>query len=592
MAERLPRYRPLGVRIPGVPSVNYAQTGRAKAQVFDVVAKGLDQMATFAFEQQKREVVRDAEKYAFDNPLTDEQIDAAIKKGGITEDDINVDRDTVFGATVLATTGKVLSAQLNGEYRKAVGAWQKVIEGPSWNPNDPNTGIAAIQAELRGLEDGYSSLIADIDVGEATGFKASVATLGGAVYKTALEVANKKAVLANRMRVEAEVDEFPTNVRSVISAHAGDTATLNSQLNILKNDLRSSLYATGDAGFAESEFGKIDDTIDKASIDVLTAHGISDDFAANPALRASKLRRNEWGRYQAVWNSLSEKQKAEVRSAIRTEESARNTENERSKKANDDIQATTVGRIGYELSDDDITPERRDELITQLYGIAQDTAGRVISITTIRGMEKDMDEGVTSNHGGNLLLRQGIQDGTVTVENFDEKLVEFGVAYKDAVTMFDKLISTTRQADADVLRAAKTSAGVFSEVADVDDEQAQQIDGFIRRVDQGYIAAVAAWERGGMEGPKPRKIDIANQVQDEIIASGFTRDITDQINNANNQLQSYTSFRIVESTTDQEIDDLQLEGLKPKDADRVKNGIKAALRQIREARQARARYMR
>ena len=80
MAERLPRYRPLGVRIPGVPSVNYAQTGRAQAQVFGALSTALDQMSEFAFERAKTKTIREAQQYAFDNPVTPKQIQAAKRK--------------------------------------------------------------------------------------------------------------------------------------------------------------------------------------------------------------------------------------------------------------------------------------------------------------------------------------------------------------------------------------------------------------------------------------------------------------------------------------------------------------------------------
>ena len=48
MAE-LPRYRPLGVSIPSMPSVDYISAAKTKAGVFDTVSNALDKMSEFEF---------------------------------------------------------------------------------------------------------------------------------------------------------------------------------------------------------------------------------------------------------------------------------------------------------------------------------------------------------------------------------------------------------------------------------------------------------------------------------------------------------------------------------------------------------------
>ena len=48
MAERLPRYRPLGARIAQVPRVDYVATARAQASASTAIANALDRVNDFA----------------------------------------------------------------------------------------------------------------------------------------------------------------------------------------------------------------------------------------------------------------------------------------------------------------------------------------------------------------------------------------------------------------------------------------------------------------------------------------------------------------------------------------------------------------
>jgi hypothetical protein len=48
MAEKLPRYRPLGVSIASVPAIDFAGA-KMKARGFDQTAAALDKISSFAF---------------------------------------------------------------------------------------------------------------------------------------------------------------------------------------------------------------------------------------------------------------------------------------------------------------------------------------------------------------------------------------------------------------------------------------------------------------------------------------------------------------------------------------------------------------
>ena len=586
MAERLPRYRPLGVRIPGVPSVNYAQTGRAQAQVFGALSTALDQMSEFAFERAKTKTIREAQQYAFDNPVTPKQIQAAKRKG-VDLNDIIGDPDTVFGATMRATTGQMLRSNLEGTYRSQVGVLQKMVEATDWSYKDPNKGTAAIQTQLAALEDGYFDVLRDVDADEALAFKATAATLGSAVYKSALETENKQRILENRTEAQGQLDQFPAAMRAHVSQFDGNLKNLEEQLDTEIASMRSTLNATGDIDFAETSGATLFDEKKNAKIDVLVGHALEEGFATSDLSRAGKVRRGEFGRYSKLYQSLDENGKAEVRKRVREENTARKQEDDRQQQDNDRTESSNVVTIAQQMDAGTLAVESG---INQLYVIAGKTNQRVITISTIRALDKDLTEGSVSNATGNLNMRLAIANGEVTQDNFEEKRVEFGVTAKDALPMVGTMMTQDRQEEANVLRIGKRTAGVLSDVQQISDQQATDIERFYRNVGTRHADAVNDWQAGGQIGRKPTRIDVARDLQAEFIANGYTQDISETVTQMQSMLSSYNiQDFFTEYTTEQDIEELEIDA-EEKVVRRLKSDLKAALKRIEKARDQRELY--
>ena len=118
MAE-LPRYRPLGLAIPSVPTVDFTMAGRARARAGDAVAKGLDAMGDYVYKRQVAQTKREAAKYSFENPVTAEQIQDAIAQGRDLEEIVG-DPDTVFGSITTATAAQQLTIGPSGVARRQI----------------------------------------------------------------------------------------------------------------------------------------------------------------------------------------------------------------------------------------------------------------------------------------------------------------------------------------------------------------------------------------------------------------------------------------------------------------------------------------
>lgn len=583
MAERLPRYRPLGVAIPSVPGVDFTRAANVEARGFQNLSDALSKMSDFAFERQKSETIRKAEQYAFDNPVTKEQIEEA-KKRGIDIDDVVGDPDTVFGSTVRSTTGKIMSAQLEGLYRQELAIMQRNMESPLYNPEDPDTGVAAQTTKLAALEQGYVDALAEVDASEAVSFKAGIAALGGSTYKTALETRNKKMSAGLMVVAEQAMDDLSANARGAISDHAGDTElSVNDALANLRIGVERTLMLTGNTDFIKSNSAAIDSVFQQAKIDVLTNHAMSEEFSVTDVQRDRKISSGDYGRYSNVFASLGAKEQAQVRANVRAEMSARDTTLERVRRDKVRSLSSDVEVIVANL--DDASEEAFDAAIGELRRIAAISDNDAISYTAINGLMKEREEGTPSNPRGNVDMRTAIAMGQITLENFEQARVLFGVTYKDAYSMISNVTTTQKQDYRSAVQLARSAAGVVDELTTTyTSQQATQINTFMKAVDRKFAEAEAVWEKAGSPiGQRPTRLAIAREIEVSVFDSAVQKQIDAEIANANFAIANVSGFTITENTTDKEIDTIPFDPkLNEAEQRTMRTTLKSQLRKIQD----------
>ena len=584
MAERLPRYRPLGVAIPSVPGVDFTRAANVEARGFQNLSDALSKMSDFAFERQKSETIRKAEQYAFDNPVTKEQIEEA-KKRGIDIDDVVGDPDTVFGSTVRSTTGKIMSAQLEGLYRQELAIMQRNMESPLYNPEDPDTGVAAQTTKLAALEQGYVDALAEVDPSEAVSFKAGIAALGGSTYKTALETRNKKMSAGIMVVAEQAMDNLSANARAEISAYAGDDKMLsvNDALANLRVGVERQLMLTGNTDFIKSNSAAIDGIFEQAKIDVLTNHAMSDDFSVTDTQRDRKMSSGDYGRYSNVFASLGAKEQAQVRANVRAEMTARDTTLERVRRDKVRSLSSDVEVIVANL--DDASEEAFDAAIGELRRIAATSDNDAISYTAINGLIKEREEGTTSNPRGNVEMRMAIANNQITLENFEQARVLFGVTYKDAYSMISNVTTTQKQDYKSAVQLARSAAGVVDELTTTyTSQQATQINTFMKTVDRKFAEAEKSWKLSGAPiGERPTRLAIARDIETLVFDSAVQKQIDAEIANANFALANISGFTITENTKASEIDTMPFDpSLNETEQRTMRTTLKSQLRKIQD----------
>jgi hypothetical protein len=585
MAERLPRYRPLGVAIPSVPGVDFTRAAQAEGRVFETLSDALNKMSDFAFERQKAETIRKAEQYAFNNPVSKEQLEEA-KKRGIDLDDVVGDPDTVFGATVRSTTGKIMSAQLETLYRKELAIIQRNMENPLYDPEDEETGVAAQTKKLAGLEQGYAEAIAEVDTDEAIAFKAGIAALGGSAYKSALEIRNKKISAGLMVVAEQSMDDLPANARATIaSATQDETVTVDDALKNLRIGVEKTLLLTGNTDFIKSNSAAIDGVFQQAKIDILTNHALSEEFSVTDTQRDRKISTGDFGRYSTVFASLGAKEQAQVRQNVRTEKRQQDETLERVRRDNVRVFQEEVSVIVRDT--DGATDDQFNAAIGELYRISSQTAGEAITFQAIEALKKERDEGTPSNPSGNVNLALAIAKGQVTIENFPEAREHFGVTYKDALSMVSKASAVDKNDLKQATLLARQAAGVLDELTTTyTSQQATQINTFMKKVEKEFSKQLADWKESGSPiGDRPTRMAIARDIETLVFNSEVQKQIDAEIQAANDRLQGISNFPITESTTEAEIDTMPFNpsaNLSDDEMRTERTTLKSQLRKIRD----------
>jgi hypothetical protein len=298
MAKDL-RYRPLGAAIPSVPGVNFTTAANARARSYDAIGNALNAMSDYAYKKAVKQTEREAAKYAFENPVTAEQIQDAISQGRDL-DEIVGDPDTVFGAVTTATAAQQLTTELQMEADKAASSYSAMIDAGM------DIDIPKMQQDMRAMIDGHTDLIAGIDPGQALKYNASANTSASAVYKSALQ--NKLKIIQTQKIVRADMAlaEMPNKFKGILQDIESDGDTSDILLRLAQEGAKYVDFAinTGDKTYAVNKSEEIQEELSKAKIGVLL------DFANTPGNGRQALAGNFGNRYNVLYSTLSDEEKA------------------------------------------------------------------------------------------------------------------------------------------------------------------------------------------------------------------------------------------------------------------------------------------
>ena len=320
MAERLPRYRPLGVRIPGVPSVNYAQTGRAQAQVFRTLGASIDRMSSFAYERKKTEAQIEGAEYGVANAPTPEQIKVAAQD---PEKQVTIpgDKQTVFG--LAARRAAIETAQ-----SKITTATRNELTQLRLQAEQGDMPITEFQTKVQDVIDGYGQALQDISPTAAVNYRANITASANSSV-----LAYAEGLLAKQEKMEQSETDLGINNKiygpvdeaeglssiddvfaagSTITANPDDYVGIAQKLSLLRTEIANDAKPFGST-YLGQKLGEFDSRVSLAMNDAISDWVMRDPVAHRRELRTGDIRD---ARIKDLWkNNMTSIQQSDALSA-------------------------------------------------------------------------------------------------------------------------------------------------------------------------------------------------------------------------------------------------------------------------------------
>ena len=460
MAEKLPRYRPLGVSIASMPSIDYMTAAKMKARGFDQTAAALDKLSSFAFAKAGEYKVEEAQKFRYDNPVTAEQLQAAISSGRDI-DEIVGDNYTIFGRASRATVGVQLKTQLENQAKRQLSQINAAVDGGQ------EIDLADIQSQFDGMLRGHTDLLAEIDPSKAYEYSATMNTLASATYRNALERQYKLQQSVLKDDANEAIEILPNMVKDVLAADAGNMVTLEDgtvvpqvelELAALLRSTNDTIVATNDPEFIEAERGKVRGLITTAKNDVLV------DYALDGSTPVD-INSGNFGRYSNLYKSLTTAEQAEVRKQIRTERSARISSRKSENEERNISYSQDAQSLQRVMATSTYNSPTYQEAKTQLEVIAIASNGKAITMSQIRSYDVGLSgqsglEAATPPATYNKVHNEVMTGQLITVEQINKRMKELGVGALDQVKLRDLISPQNKQREIIISKTANSIAKI------------------------------------------------------------------------------------------------------------------------------------
>ena len=320
MAERLKRYRPLGVSIPTVPTVDYVATGRAQARAMAPIQRGLDSMTNFALKKFEEKALIEGAEYGAQNAPTKQQLQDAQ---GDIEDLVPGDQTTVFGRAARKAALQSMTTNFEVSAREQMINLQVQAE-----LQDMDT--ATFTEQSNAIIDGYTSTLQDISPSAALNFRATMATVGNSALLAHSKSQIKKQQEQEQFAITSGMDivvsgdatrGLPSRAQQIISE--GSTTTYDEfgdmqhvsvleKIDSARNGLKEMAFSVTDKAAAEKYLKRFDESV-KLAMDTEVANFV----LASPIRNLNQLRSGKIDdtKMQDLWNNMSASQRASAKSA-------------------------------------------------------------------------------------------------------------------------------------------------------------------------------------------------------------------------------------------------------------------------------------
>jgi hypothetical protein len=317
----LPTYQQSGLLSQPTQRLDFADL-RESERASQMMGQSLDRLSEFAFKAAAKQAMREGEQWAYNNPISDEQIIAA-KQGAL---DIALQAPkagTFFGDSARKIQAGQLRSTLELTARSDIARiYQQVESGAIAD-------IKTLDDQFYAIQKGNGKVIASLDPEQANAFQASIAAAANPVYQAGAKKIGELRAKYIEDLVTRSLDDYDPLLRTLIDQET-DPKRLSEQIEIGRKAILSQAVQTNNVAAFTATQKAIDSKIEKAYVDRISNYLSSDEFAmAAPdtsfSSRLAALESGNAGKYQAVWSTLT----TELQDKIKTQFLKREGEKEK-----------------------------------------------------------------------------------------------------------------------------------------------------------------------------------------------------------------------------------------------------------------------
>ena len=463
MAERFPRYRPLGIRLTDAPRIDFAAAGATEAAGYRNLSDALNKISDFAFQEAGRRAKIEGEEFGYKLGKNPEQIKAALEAGS-SVDDIVGDSGTIFGSASRAAVGAQLRVELENNVRSKLAQLSAAVEGGE--VLDP----ADVETEIDAITEGHASLLSQIGGQYARQYRATVGTLAAPIYKSALEQAYKLRSAQLSAEFESGIDQYKTLVYNIYDNDQGSQIEVDGQ-SMLETDVEYSVAAR--------HF--LDSAVNTKNVPIVNrAKEVINKFQAEAKVNAIRKFAREnpdqisinlelFGNKTALYQSLDEDDKEKVRDEIREERAAQHTLEQRDITDRAQELEMEVNQIFTQLAILPHFDERREELVQRLEAIAATGRVKIDTDDLLSARNPEYRPGRKSSQAGiDIVTKFVLEERIRDIQDLNQQMAYNNVYGKEANDLRKEFFSVRKARENGVIDLLKIHKKVFTEVISTD----------------------------------------------------------------------------------------------------------------------------
>jgi histone H3/H4 len=318
----LPTYQQSGLLSQPTQRLDFADL-RETERSSQMMSQSLDRLSEFAFKAAAKKAIREGEQWAYNNPISDEQI-AAAKRGAL---DIALEAPkagTFFGDSARKIQAGQLRSTLELQARSEIARIYQDVESGAI------TDIKTLDDQFYAIQKGNGKVIASLDPEQANAFQASIATAANPVYQAGAKKIGELRAKYIEDLVTRSLDNYDPLLRSLIDENT-DPKRISDEIQIHRKALLGQAVQTNNVAAFTAVQKTLDSKIEKAYIDRISNYLSSDEFSMSApdtsfSSRLAALESGNAGKYQAVWSTLT----TELQDKIKTQFLKREGEKEKS----------------------------------------------------------------------------------------------------------------------------------------------------------------------------------------------------------------------------------------------------------------------